>query len=150
MPPSDNPPGYIYLIKLHPDLPKRVKIGFASVQKGKEVWHWVKEKDPTNNLRGRLKGARTWVAEAEIVKAWPAYKNHEYTVREFMTHPEDRIGDREQFDVENIDEVIAKGDECMSRLNVPDGVPGWDEIRTRLEPNNEDDSQDDDDESQET
>ncbi len=143
MPPAQRQPGYIYAIKLHPDL-NLVKIGWAGVGPVKDPKRFL-EHDPAHYLKDRLKSARTWMASAEIIKAWPSWTIFEAPASEWMTFPAPRVGDREQWEVEDINELVRQGDLFFARIKAPD-LPSWEELRASVEAAAETDQDEEDEE----
>lgn len=91
--------GYLYIVQLEPDLiPARHKLGFAS------------------NPHDRLTDYRCANPNAIIVKTWPCRRTWEKAAIDALTDSAGTHIGGEVFDLDDVPEVIAKGDSFFSLL----------------------------------
>ena len=94
--------GVFYVIRLVPELdPRRVKLGFA------------------DDLNYRHSQHRTAAPTAIVVKSWPCKRAWEGTVMDCLTGSACRLILNEVFECEDVDSLIARGDQLFALLPDP-------------------------------
>jgi hypothetical protein len=95
--------GFFYVIRLVPELaPRRIKLGFA------------------DDVAIRLGQHRTAAPTAAIVKCWPCKRSWESTAIDCLSGVGCRLILNEVFECEDIDALVARGDQFFGLLPPPD------------------------------
>lgn len=95
--------GFFYVIRLVPELdPQRIKLGFA------------------DDVGTRLAQHRTAAPTAVIVKCWPCKRSWEGTVIDCLSGVRCRLILNEVFECEDVDALVARGDQFFGLLPTPD------------------------------
>jgi len=94
--------GVFYVIRLVPEFdPRRVKLGFA------------------DDLNSRHSQHRTAAPTAVVVKSWPCKRAWEGTVMDCLTGFSCRLILNEVFECEDVDSLIARGDQLFAMFPDP-------------------------------
>lgn len=104
--PVSNEHGVFYVIQLIPELdPKRIKLGFA------------------NDLNDRISQHRTAAPTAQIYTCWACRRSWETTVMDCLSSVACRHILNEVFECEDLDGLVAKGNELFAVLPEPNEKP---------------------------